>query len=120
MKAPEKIYLQWTGPEYVENLYATNDITWCADKINDEDLEYHLAPSWVSVEDRLPHLDAEVWMKFEDGETRLGFYDEFQTEDMFGSPLDYDVFTDRWGEEIYTPIAWCYVSLPAPPEENDD
>jgi Protein of unknown function (DUF551) len=64
---PETIYLQWEpdpGPD---------GCTWCQDRINDDDVEYHRAPAWISVEDRLPELGESVLIW--DGQCRrVGFY----------------------------------------------
>jgi hypothetical protein len=36
LEIPEVIYLQW----YAEDGEESGDITWCADRINDTDIEY--------------------------------------------------------------------------------
>lgn len=115
MKPPEKIWLsrQWSMPSRKEWCWSVREKKANLDVT---EYEYHLAPQWVSVEDGMPHLDAEVWMLFDDGRSFLGYYEEFQTEDMFGSPVDYSVFTDRMSEEIYNPTAWCYANPPVPSE----
>jgi hypothetical protein len=38
MSAPERIYLQWIEDESVQ--YIHEGVTWCADKIEDDDVEY--------------------------------------------------------------------------------
>jgi len=47
---PEKIYLQIHGDAYVENIedvskVTEEDVTWCIDKVNDNDIEYRRAKS---------------------------------------------------------------------------
>ncbi len=38
-KPPEKIYLQWEHYEEDATIYL-NDVTWCVDKINEDDVTY--------------------------------------------------------------------------------
>lgn len=45
-KKPEKIYLQW-DPEGPANA----DITWCDDRINDDDLEFYRADLVAAMEE---------------------------------------------------------------------
>lgn len=59
---PETIYLQFHGdaaaltPEELQTYNKESDITWCEDRINDTDVEYHRATAspWTSVKDMMP------------------------------------------------------------------
>ena len=57
LKPPDKIFLQIEGEQYGE----WEGCTWCADKINDTDIEYQHQSGWISVDERLPDENEEVW-----------------------------------------------------------
>jgi hypothetical protein len=47
LKPPNRIYLQWLGEDslsFAGDKVDTNEVTWCADKLWDTDLEYVLSP----------------------------------------------------------------------------
>ncbi len=130
MKPPEKIYLQWIpeGEKY-PTPYA-EDVTWCVDKINDDDIEYHLAPQWVDVTERLPggeEGDAYVVLVNDAGDMR-GFSEEIQylaMEDSDGWENPYNIpywfFVDIEGNEPYKEVRfWLDFIIPAPPEAQDE
>ena len=100
MKPPEKIFLsqQWSIP-------SRREWTWSVSEkkrnIDVTEYEYHLAPQWVSVEDRLPE-DSGYYLTFEiDSNLYIVYYNEDE-----GCLLASD--TTHW------------MPLPAPPEDRDD
>lgn len=78
--------------------------------------EYHLAPAWVSVEDRLPEIDVDVLLVDANGHRTIGRYTEANCEDMFGNPYDYMTFDDNYENEV---AATHWMPLPSPPEDTD-
>lgn len=42
IKPHDEIWLQWSGPDYPEDAerYFSDDVTWCKDQINPEDIRY--------------------------------------------------------------------------------
>lgn len=117
MKPPEKIFivLRHDGARLASLEEA--DISEYTNRFNMDDRsirEYHLAPQWVSVKDRLPDTDMEIWI-FDGKNVQIGFYEWIDTDDEFGSPLSYRDFVNRWDESIKC-VAWAYLTRPAPPE----
>ena len=58
-KPHDQIWLQWFGPDYPEHAerYFNDDVTWCEDKINEEDIRYIRADV---AEKRIAELEAEL------------------------------------------------------------
>ena len=61
---PNKIYLNvGCDPKEVEDFSELSEVTWCADKINDNDIEYQRKPIWHDLRknpDDLPNSDRRV------------------------------------------------------------
>lgn len=70
-KPDERLWLQWEGD-------GEGEVTWCQDKINDDDIEYVREDlvawaRWIPVSERLPESMDDIWL-WDYDEPVKGFY----------------------------------------------
>jgi len=133
---PQKIYLQiGEDAEDAESFDDLSDVCWCADKINQNDIEYTLTPviskeggqqdipmekdNWIKVEDKKPEEDKWV-LVFNGYWTGVAKYNEDKNYD----PADEDDYREpEWEDETteyFSPIPTHWQPLPNPPSPKEE
>jgi hypothetical protein len=85
--SPERIYLQHDPEDTGEPFNEAHEVTWCADKINDTDIEYVRAdlaapqPQDSATEGETPRVDGWIYAQIPDQVTGEGMVDVVHADD---------------------------------------
>ena len=123
---PQKIYLQvdTESDKPTGDYYDLCEVTWCQDRINNSDLEYHYNPlsQWIPVEAELPPFDTNC-IVFDKNSKSVSV--GFRTDKISFSINDIPVDSIKQG--IWFLYAWDeprevshWMPLPADPYFNAD